>query len=54
MQQKILTFLLFVSSNGAFSQTKQDTIMNSIFGNPVPIYESGALLDRVKRTLKTR
>lgn len=44
MQRKILTLLLFISSLGAYSQTKQDSITNFILGNPLPIYEFGAPL----------
>lgn len=44
MQRNIFAVLFLISNIGAYSQTKQDSIMNSILGNPVPIYEYGAPL----------
>lgn len=46
MKRNLLSILLFISSIGAYSQTKHkhDSITNFILGNPVPIYEYGAPL----------
>jgi len=41
---KAFIIFFFLSSVSAYSQTKQDSITNLIWGNPVPIYEFGAPL----------
>lgn len=52
MQRNIFAVLFFISSIGAYSQTKHDTITNFILGNPVPIYEYGVPLTSCEKNFE--